>query len=459
MRPENNSLTLPNSGGDDPKNKRQSIWGRSNTHDGKGYGRGEKTFARFSTNNQKREDFMRAPRANALILSVVLTLVFVPGFISYGYAETTPSKTVKIAVLSSLTGVMAAGYKDISQSVKPTEKFLNQKGGIKIGGQHYGIQLVLFDDQSSPSGSVAAANKVAQDNIRFMLAPMFTPSNLAIARVTEPAKIIRLQGTTSGVEQYGPQNRYAFASSFTMNSIPAIYEYLSKTYPQVKKLARLLPDDPATKHFSEYDVKEAQKRGFEIVFNEPFKIGIEDFYPLLTKALEKKPDAIDMGFSILPWASGLINQARELGFKGPIFAPAFVGDIHLLRGILDPKAAYDVFQGGPDVLSLKMTPLVKEFREVVEKELGVTFNMDHTILLEGAWPLLQVIQKAQSLDPDKIVETWEKTQTIDSIYGKSRMGGQAMIGNNHILMRPTLISRIVSKDKDIEFDYYPSKDY
>jgi branched-chain amino acid transport system substrate-binding protein len=398
-------------------------------------------------------------RVSKVVVSGVLALVLILGSITCSYAENAPAKTVRIAVLSSLTGMMAAGYKDISQSVKPTEKFLNQKGGITINGQRYAIQLVLYDDQSSPSGSVSAANKVMQENIKFMLAPMFTPSNLAIARVTEPAKIIRLQGTTSGVEQYGPQNRFAFASSFTMCSIPAIYEYLSKTYPRVKKVARLLPDDPATKRFSEYDVKEAQSRGFEIVFDEPFKIGVEDFYPLLTKALEKKPDAIDMGFSILPWASGLINQARELGFKGPIFAPAFVGDIHLLRGILDPKAAYDVFQGGPDVLSPKMTPLVKEFRKVVEKDLGVTFNMDHTILLEGAWPLLQAVEKAQSLDPDKIVDTWEKMQTIDSIYGASTMAGQAMIGTKHLVMRPALISRIVSKDKAIEFGYYPSKDY
>jgi len=402
---------------------------------------------------------MKTLKTEVVIFSQLFALVLIPLITFNVQAETASSKTVKIAVLSSLTGMMAAGYKDISESVKPTEKFLNQKGGIRIGSQHYRIRLVLFDDQSSPSGSVAAANKAVQENIRFMLAPMFTPSNLAIAGITESAKVIRLQGTTSGVEQYGPQNRYAFASSFTMNSIPAIYEYLSKTYPQVKKLARPLPDDPATKHFSEYDVKEAQRRGYEIVFNEPFKVGVEDFYPLLTKALEKKPDAIDMGFSILPWASGLINQARELGFKGPIFAPAFVGDIHLLKKILDPKAAYDIFQGGPDVLSPEMTPLVKEFRKVVEKNLGVTFNMDHTILLEGAWPLLQVIQKAQSLDPDKIVDTWEKIQTIDSIYGRSKMGGQAMVGNNHVLMRPALISRIVSKDKDIEFGYYPSKDY
>ncbi len=375
------------------------------------------------------------------------------------YAAPAASKTLKIAVMTSLTGMMSAGYKDISESVKPTERFINEKGGVTVNGEKYRVELVVYDDQSSPPGAVAAANKVVQEKIRFLLAPMFMPSNLAIAPITEKAKIIRVQATTSGVEQYGPKNRFMFASSFTICTIPATYDYLTKTYPKAKRIARLVPDDPGAKAFSNYDVKEAQKHGLEVVFDEPFKIGIEDFYPLLTKALEKKPDAIDMGFSILPWARGLITQARELGFSGPIYAPAFVGDINLLNGLLDAKSGHDIFQGAADVLSPKMTPIIKDFRQVVEKDLGVKFNMDHTIVLEGAWPLLQAIARAgTATDTDRIVDTWEKMKSIDSIYGKARMGGEKIIGNDHMVMRPALISRIVEKNKPIEFEYFESKD-
>ena len=125
-----------------------------------------------------------------------------------------------------------------------------------------------------------------------------------------------------------------FAASLLSARFPRSYDYLTKKYPKAKRIARLVPDDPGAKAFNDYDVKEAQKHGLEVVFDEPFKIGIEDFYPLLTKALQKKPDAIDMGFSILPWARGLITQARELGFNGPMYAPAFVGDTNLLNGLL-----------------------------------------------------------------------------------------------------------------------------
>lgn len=393
-----------------------------------------------------------------IAFSLLLAGLFAFASVTGAYAAPA-EKTLKIAVMTSLTGMMSAGYKDISESVKPAEKFINEKGGVTVNGEKYRVELVVYDDQSSPPGAVAAANKVVQDNIKFLLAPMFMPSNLAIAPITERAKVIRVQATTSGVEQYGPKNKLMFASSITICTIPATYDYLTKMYPKAKRIARLVPDDPGAKAFNDYDVKEAQKHGCEVVFDEPFKIGIEDFYPLLTKALEKKPDALDMGFSILPWARGFITQARELGFNGPIYAPAFVGDINLLNGLLNAKSAHDFFQGAADVLSPKMTPLIKDFRKVVEKDLGVKFNMDHTIVIEGAWPLLQVIARAGTItDTEKVADTWEKMTTIDSIYGKSRMGGEKIIGNNHMVMRPALISRIVAKDKPVEFDYYESKD-
>jgi len=390
--------------------------------------------------------------------SLLFTAALILAMGGFGQARAAEPKTVKIAVLTSITGMMSAGYKDIAESVKPTEKFINEKGGVTINGEKHRVQLVVYDDQSGPAGAVAAANKVVQEKIRFLLAPMFMPSNLAIAPITERAKIIRVQATTSGVEQYGPKNRFMFAASFTICTIPATYDYLTKKYPKAKRIARLVPDDPGAKAFNDYDVKEAQKHGLDVVFDEPFKIGIEDFYPLLTKALEKKPDAIDMGFSILPWGRGLITQARELGFNGPMYAPAFVGDTNLLNGLLEPKAGHDFFHGAADVLSPKMTPIIKDFRKVVEKDLGVKFNMDHTIVLEATWPLLQAISKAGTLDTEKVADTWSKMTSIESIYGKSRMGGEKIIGLNHMVMRPALISRIVEKNKPVEFDYFESKD-
>ncbi len=157
-----------------------------------------------------------------------------------------------------------------------------------------------------------------------------------------------------------------------------------------------------------------------------------------------------MVLSIAPWSAGVINQSRELGFTGPVFAAIFA-DTHILDSMLNKNYAYDIFHGGPDVLSPKMKPIVKDLRGLVEKQLNTTLNMDHVMPLEGLYPLIQGIEKAQSLDTDKVATTLENMKTIDTIYGKGTMGGKELWGTNHVIRRPVTLSRIMKGN--VEFEY------
>ena len=391
------------------------------------------------------------------VLKVFFIFLVVLSFSTIGLTEqvqASDSKTLKIGAIIALTGMMAAGHKPVSDSLKPTETLLNQHGGITVNGQHYDIEIVVEDSQSSPPGAVAAINKMIQHGIKFTLAPIFMPNNLAIAPIAEEAKVLRVVFSTVGLELFGPNLRYIFCTDLCVYNIGAVYDYMKKTYPQVKKIAHIMPDDPGGMRFRDYDIKIAKKNGMETVFNEAFPIGTEDFYPILTKALAKKPDAIDIEFCIVPWSKGIITQARELGFKRVFYYPSFLGDINQLRSMLAPEYAYDIFHAGADVLSPKMLPIVKDLGKLVEKELPTKFNMDHVMLLQGIWPLLQAIEKAQSFDTDKVVDTWAKMKSVESIFGKGTMGGMDTVGINRILIRPVTISRIVNKDKEVEFGFY-----
>ena len=360
------------------------------------------------------------------------------------------TNTLKIGLITSVTGPLAPAMKSIADAAKPAQDLMNQRGGITIKGQKYLIEVDAEDDQSSPPGGIAAANKLMQAGIKFMIAPQFPPINMAIAQITEEAKVFRMKAMGIGKDEIGPTTRYIFYATATTLSIPVCYDFLVKNYPKVKRIAFITPDDPGLKTNREITEKEARKRGLEIVFQETFKVGSEDFYPLLTKALEKKPDAIDMIVAIPLWSAGIINQSRELGFTGPVFAP-MMGDIHILNAMLNPKYASDVFHGGADVLSPKMTPIVKDYRVIVEKQLKTTLNMDHALVLQGLYPLLQGIEKAQSFDTDKVVATMENMKSIDTIYGPGRMSGQDLFGINHVIYSPPMISRIMNGNIEFEF--------
>jgi branched-chain amino acid transport system substrate-binding protein len=395
------------------------------------------------------EDDMKKPLSIVLFSCVLLMLLLSVGFVCANRAAA-ETKTLKIGQITSITGPMGFTMKTGLEAVKPAQELMNQRGGITVQGQKYLIEIVTEDDQSTPPGGVAAINRLMQGGVKFIIAPQFAPINMAIAGIAEENKIFRMKSMGIGKDEIGPTTRYMFYGTATTLSIPVCYDFLVKNYPKAKRIAIICPDDPGIKTNIEVAEKEARKRGLDIVFQEAFRVGTEDFYPTLTKAFEKKPDAIDMVVSIAPWAASLVNQARELGFTGPVFAP-MLGEISILNSLLDPKNAHDVFHGGAYVLSPKMKPMMKEYRAIVEKDLKTTFTMDHTVILEGLYPLLQGIEKAQSFDTDKVVAAMESMKAVDTIYGPGRVGGQELFGINHVIYRPPMISRIMNGQ--IEFDF------
>jgi branched-chain amino acid transport system substrate-binding protein len=381
----------------------------------------------------------------ALLLAISLVVVGCP-------AAPKEAKTLKIGMITSVTGPMAPAFKPCVDAAQPAADLVNQKGGITVSGQQYLIEVVVEDDKSSPPDAVGAANKLIGDGVKFLIAPMFMPCNMAITPVCKEAKILRMKPLGSGPEECNPETPYTFEAGVSLYNIVPTYDYLVKNYPGVKRVAMVWPDDPGMNTTGPTCEQETKNRGLEVVFNERYPIPTEDFYPILTKALEQKPDAICCVTTIVPWAAGIINQSRELGFTGPIYAPNLFGDINLVNSMLKPEYAYDIFHSGPDVLSDKMLPIVKDFRPMVEAVSGTPLIMDNVLTLDALWDILQGIDKAQSLDVDKVVGALEKMTSIDTVWGKGRVGGQDLFGINHIVIHPVPFSRIMNgKVEQLEF--------
>jgi branched-chain amino acid transport system substrate-binding protein len=376
---------------------------------------------------------------NCLLLILVLFLLSSP-FTKMVKAET---KTLKIGLITSMTGPMAPAFRPMFDAVKPTEDLMNKMGGITINNQKYNIQIIAEDDQSSPPGAIAAINKLIQAGIKFIVLPLFPPNTMSVIPLADEAKILCMKPLGTLRVEANPDLQYSFGVSTFVYNPPVCYDYLKKNYSNVKKIAVISPDDPAGKVYRKLAKTEIQRSGLEIIFEEAFKIGSEDFYPTLTKALEKKPDAIDVVVSIEPWSAGIINQSRELGFTGPIYASVgLLGDINVLKGMLNPKYSYDLFQMGPDVQSPEMPSIVKEYRMLIEQQTKMPFNTSHVAVLDAVYTFAQGIDKAQSLNTDKVAQALEGMKNFDTAYGRGRMAGEDFFGVNHVIRRPIAISGI-----------------
>ena len=364
-------------------------------------------------------------------------------------------QTFKIGVIVSITGPVAPGLKSMYDAIKPTQDLLNQMGGITVNGQKYNIEYDVQDDKSSPPDGVAAINRLIQNGVKYLIAPIVPPIGLAIAPICEQAKILRVNPSQPEASFYGKENSLYFNAFMSSYNIPATYDFLVKHYPNVKKIAQIVPDDPGSVTESDMSSQECAKHGLTLVAKERFPNDTADFTSIVTKMLAQKPDAIDAVGELPIWTVSIINSARDQGFTGPVFGGSILGDPNLLISMVKPPYLDDIFTATPDVLNDQMSPVVKQLRPMVEKT-GSQFIFDSVNDLNSTTVMLAGIQKAQSFDTDKVKEALESMDGLEIPWGKAVWRGQELGVLNHLLKLEKVPISWIMKGK-VQFEFVPNQ--
>lgn len=368
--------------------------------------------------------------------------------------------TLKIGSLFPLTGPAAPGMgPEATDGVKAAADWINDKGGITVKGEKYRIQIIPEDNQSTPEGTIAAANKLIYDHeVKFISGPIIPWLNIAMTSISEEAKVLRcLVDGTGTPQEMNTNTRYTFAPFFEVPQIPPVYDYVAKNFPGIKKLAIVNPDEPGGHFFEATCKKAAAKRGWEVVHTEFYGFGTKDFYPIWTKILAQKPDAVDMGLGIPPWYAAIVKQGRELGFSGPIFTPSFIPDLPVFLKLVGKKAYADhVVAAASSLHDPNKSPTMKEVEKYVVGKYAPALVEAHLGGWSSLWCIAQAIEAAQSLDTTVVAENWRKMRRIETLNGPAAMGGSQVYGVNNVVLRPVAIVRIIQGNIRFEGFFPPS---
>jgi branched-chain amino acid transport system substrate-binding protein len=346
-------------------------------------------------------------------------------------APATGAKTLKIGAIVSKVGFASASETLIWNGFQLFEGWINAKGGIKIKGQPYMIQFVAEDGQSSADGAVAAATKlVSDDKVKFIVGPVMPFMVVASGTVTEPAKVLRvvLYNCKTPAE-YGPKTPYTFiANDCTIDFTTPDLQFLKEKFPKVKNVGILTPDDGAPPYLEPIIKQKGAAEGLNILPFVMWPLDATDFTPYVVKALANKPDAL---FLINGWPihmGAMLKAARELGFTGPAFGCH--EDPYDIATVAGPKASTNFYVHNLQVDSSAMTSMIKEIMKRGQAKYGRQ-SPTYVWAWNAAYCLTQAIEKAQSLDPAVVKNTWEKMKSIDTAYGPGRVGGIKTYGINH----------------------------
>lgn len=370
------------------------------------------------------------------VVLLALTVVFA----APAQGQTSKGKTIKVGAVIALTGPGSETERDGRDGVLMAADWLNKKGGVSIKGEKYIVEIMLEDSKQSIDGAVTATTKlVTRDEVKFILGYARPDLAIAVHSITEPAKVIKVPHFGAGLPPVmSAKTPYTFrAVPCGAEAIPPNYDYTLQSFPNTKTVAIISDDSPGGKFFAGVSQNVAKARGLTVVFSELYPFGMEDYYPLWTKIIAAKPDAVDAGVGFMQTQASILKQGRELRYSGPIFS---IGgnDLYDMRNAVGKDFADNYYNTTIDTRSQDLPPVLKEIRKLA----GGTLKMSQTVGWDSLWCLVQAIERAQSLDTSEVAATWEKMSSIETAFGMGHLGGLKTYGINHLVVRPLPITKL-----------------
>lgn len=399
------------------------------------------------------------------MLTVGCFLLLCLAVVVIGCAEPAPPPTapkhLKIGVIEPITGFPVG-----IAWVRGFELFfgqLNEQGGVKIGQEQYLIDLIVEDSRFDPEGAASAAKKlVYKDEVKFVFGAILDQEAQAIYEVCAPNNVLHIASwinVPGCAGDVSPNKPLCVRLNISLDAAhPADYDCLVENYPNVKTIVITAPPFGLAPMI-ERCIPIAEEHGVEVLGVEIFSASMyefAEFIPLDTRLLALyEPDAVHTLCSGL--AANELKSLRELGFKGPVISCAPLG-ADVIIAVAGPVAATDVICNGMD--PGHPTDAMQEVMEKWQAKYGEEFVSDALMAYDNAWVLIQAMEKAQSVDPEKVtatLETMTEPGSLQTTFGPAHMGGLKRFGVNRVLVRPVPIVTIMDGKVDVVKFYLPEE--
>lgn len=226
------------------------------------------------------------------------------------------NEVLKIGFVGVTSGPAAAWGISNVRSMQTRAEWINEIGGVEIGGKKYDIEIVTFDDQKDPKRAIAGMEKMAQAGIHYVVGPNVDDGAAAVRPVAEQNDIIYFPYAFPKSLYTPPASNAVLGMVANYQSGPAIYKYL-KDEKGVKSVAFVAANESDPLSQREGGVAAAKALGLDVVSaNVTYQVDTTDFTPVLTPVMRKRPDLLVLSGVSPANAPQLIRSARELGFQG-----------------------------------------------------------------------------------------------------------------------------------------------
>lgn len=280
-----------------------------------------------------------------------------------GFAE---NPKLKIGFVGVTSGPAAAWGTSNVRSMETLAAWYNELGGVKIGEVTYDLDIVTFDDQKDPKRAIAGMEKMAQEDIHYVVGPNVDDGAAAVRPVAEANGIIYFPYAFPKSLYEKPASNAVLGMIANYQSGPAIYKYLMEN-KGVKKVAFVAANESDPLSQRDGGVAAAKALGLEVVAqNDTYQNDTRDFSPVLTPIVALKPDLLVLSGVAPANAPLLIRAARELGYEG-LISTETAQDAKVLEEGAGELANGFISVGGastPEIASDRMKEFVERYTKM-----------------------------------------------------------------------------------------------
>ncbi len=318
-----------------------------------------------------------------------------------------------------LTGRLSTEGTDVHRSYQFWAEEVNKQGGITVkdAGGKLPVKLIHYDDMSDTSNAIRNYERlITRDQVDLLLSPWGSGHNFAISALTEKSKYPMVLATAGADRIYQRNFKYIFSTTqMASNLYDATVDYLITQKDKIKTVAIAYENFLFTLSLRDALLAKLKQHGIQVVVDEQYPLGGQDFTTLLTKVKAAKPDAFIV-INIMPSSVYMTRQMVEVGFKpkyysvniGPMFAEEFVGALGPIaesiveNGFWHPDLPYEG---------------AKKFFEAYVARYKKTPSTDAAYGYISSQIMQQAIEQAGTLDREKIAQTL-RTGKFSTILGQ-----------------------------------------
>jgi branched-chain amino acid transport system substrate-binding protein len=312
------------------------------------------------------------------------------------------AQSVKLGAVVPLTGRYGPGGAQVRAGYEIAVEHINAGGGVTVGNRRLPLELVLLDDESDATKTVARLETLAAQQVVAYLGGFGSDLHAAAASVAEKNRIPYL-GIAFALNKIHQQGfKYLFSPFWKSPDIGRHTQGLLALIPA--------PDRPKTvaifQEKTDWGAEMAaawteagKAAGYRVVVHGEYAPGAKDFSDLILKAKAANADAV-LGVPTPPDGMTIVRQMKELGYTPKLTVLIRAPDSAPWTKNLGRDGDYTVLAAGWH--HAMQAPGVKELNDTHEKKLGRPADP----IVGPAYACVQIaaaaVSRAGALEPAKL---------------------------------------------------------